>query len=200
MSILVAVRSLQINKLRSLGASKGSRVGSPKGSRGVFSVEFAFVLLLAMMLYALVGEILRLSMIDQALARATHLAARAVATAQTNSGCHALASDAINNDYAAPWLLDSNDDGTIAFHVATTATSSTPIAGTEVQLTISWDQDPADGIDFSDTVGNGCGDTGSWLRVRSRITVQPWFGLFRTWIAPEGIVMRHESWGRNNRL
>ena len=189
MSVLVDVKRLRINRLYSLGYSKGSR--------GIFSVEFGLALLVAMILFSLAGEILRLSMINQTLARATHLAARAVATAETNIGCHVRASNAVSNDYAAG-LLDSNDDGTVAVQVETAATTSAPVAGTEVQLAISWDQNPVDGIDFSDAVGSGCGDTGSWLRIRSRIAVRPWFGLFRVWAA-NGIVLRHESWGRNNR-
>ena len=192
MSVQVVIKQLRINRLRSLG-----RV---HGWRGVFSVEFALVLMTALALFAFIGEFLRLSMIDQTLARATHLAARAIATAPTSAGCHALASTAISADRAAAWLLDNNDDGTIVFDVATATGWPAAVDGTEVQLAVSWDQDPADGIDYSDTVGTGCGDTGSWLRVRSRIAVQPWYGLFRTWISAEGIVLLHESWGRNNRL
>ena len=158
------------------------------------------MLMIALTLFAFAGEVLRISMIDQTLARATHLAARAIATAPSSAGCHALANTAISADRASAWLLDSDDDGTIVFDVATATGWPVAVDGTEVQLTVSWDQNPADGIDYSDTVGSGCGDTGSWLRVRSRIAVRPWYGLFRTWIAAEGIVLRHESWGRNNRL
>ena len=168
--------------------------------RGLFSVEFGLTLLVAMVVYAFVGEFLRISLLDQVLARATHLAARAVAIAPTDFDCHARASNAISNDATSRWLLDSNDDGTIAFQVATATAWPVRVDGVEVQLAISWDQDPADGIDYADTTGTGCGGTGSWLRVRSRIAVRPWFGLFRTWVATEGIVLRHESWARNNRL
>ena len=191
MDVLIVVARLRAHGSQPLGGIKGCR--------GIFSVEFGLVLLIAMSLFALLGEFLRISMIDQTLARATHLATRAAATSPNNNGCQAAASRAITNDYASRWLLDSNDDGTISFHVATSATS-TPLANAEVQLIMSWDQDPADGIDYSDTVANGCGDTGSWLRVQSRIAVLPWYGLFRTWTGTDGIVLRHESWGRNNRL
>ena len=152
-----------------------------------------------MALFAFVGEFLRISLIDQTLARATHLAARAVATATSSTGCHTLASRAISNDGAAG-LLDRNNDGALSVDVETETGWPDPVAGTDVQLHISWDEDPSDGVDYSDTVGTGCGDAGSWLRVRSRIAVRPWFGPFRTMVSAEGIVLRHESWGRNNRL
>ena len=167
--------------------------------RGVFSVEFALVLFIAIALFAFIGEFLRISMIDQALARATHVAARAVSTATTTSGCHAIASNAIQNDRGSNWALDSNGDGTIAFHVETTTGWPDPTNAGEVLMVITWDDDPSDTVDWSDGVGTSCGDTDSWLRLRTRVSVRPWFGPFRAAV-PGGIVLRHESWGRNNRL
>ena len=170
-----------------------------KRMRGVFSVEFALVLFVAMAIFAFIGEFLRISMIDQALARATHVAARAVATATTSIGCHAVATAAINEDLPSNWALDSNNDGTIEFHVETADGWPDPANAGEVLIAISWDADPADAVDWSDATGTGCGGTDSWLRLRTRIAVRPWFGPFRAAV-PNGIVLRHESWGRNDRV
>lgn len=181
-------------------AGRFNAVGG-KRMRGVFSVEFALVLFVAMTVFAFIGEFLRISMIDQALARATHMASRAVATATTSVGCHAVATDAINEDLGSNWALDSNNDGIIEFHVETTDGWPDPTNAGEVLIAISWDTDPADagGVDWSDATGSGCGGTDSWLRVRTRIAVRPWFAPFRAAV-PGGIVLRHESWGRNDRI
>ena len=166
---------------------------------GVFSVEFALVLFVAMALFAFIGEFLRISLIDQALARGTHVAARAVSTATTSIGCHAVATDAMQQDQGSNWALDTNNDGTIDFHVETTDGWPDPTNVGEVLMTISWDNDPAGGVDWSDATGTACGDTDSWLRLRTRIAVRPWFAPFRAAV-PGGIVLRHESWGRNDRM
>ena len=179
---------------------KSNSCRTKKWQLGVFSVEFGLVMLIAIMLFAFVGEFLRISMVDQALATATHAAARAVATSPTGNDCHNLAGNAIQNARSAEWILDKNGDGTVAFDAVTG--TGWPMAGAaEITIAISWDDDPADatGVDWSDATGTNCGGTDSWLRVRTRIAVDPWFGLFRLAV-PNGIVLRHESWARNNRL
>ena len=167
--------------------------------RGVFSVEFALSLLFAMTLFAFIGEFLRISMINQALSRATHVVTQAVATAASATGCHTVASNALQQDSASNWALDSNNDGTIDVHVETAANWPDPTNVGEVLITISWDNDPSGGVDWSDAVGTGCGGSDTWLRVRIRIAVEPWFGPFRAAV-PNGIVLRHESWGLNDRI
>ena len=167
--------------------------------RGVFSVEFALSLFFAMALFAFIGEFLRISMIDQALSRATHVVARAVATTTSATTCHTVASAALQRDRASNWALDSNNDGTIDVHIETAAGWPDPINVGEVLIAISWDTDPAGGVDWSDAVGTGCGGGDTWLRVRTRIAVEPWFGPFRAAV-PNGIVLRHESWGLNDRI
>lgn len=172
--------------------------GSKRRQRGVFSVEFALTLFVAVALFAFIGEFLRISMIDQALARATSVAARAVAATPAANACRAAASDAIRRDAASNWALDSDNDGTIATHIEAATGWPDPSNAGEVLMVITWDDDPAGGVDWSDAAGTGCGGTDSWLRLRTRIAVQPWFGPFRA-ATPNGIVLRHESWAKNDR-
>ena len=166
-------------------------------AQGMFSVEFGLVTIIAIMLFALVGEFLRLSLFAQTLARATHSSARAVAALPANSGCVAAVSSAFAADSAGGWLFDANSDGTLAVGVVAADRWPTDDAN-EVQVTLSWDDDPSDGVDWGQAKTGQCGGTGSWLRVRSRVEVRPWFAPFRA-AAPNGLVLNHESWARNNR-
>lgn len=166
-------------------------------AQGMFSVEFGLVTIIAIMLFALVGEFLRLSLFDQTLARATHSSARAVAALPVNSGCVAAVSSAFAADGAGSWLFDANGDGSLAVGVVAADRWPTDDAN-EVQVTLSWDDDPSDGVDWGQAATGQCGGTGSWLRVRSRVEVRPWFAPFRA-AAPNGLVLNHESWARNNR-
>ena len=169
----------------------------PKNVRGMFAVEFGLIMLIALFLFALIGEFLRVSLYDQILARATHLSARAVAVLPVSSGCAAAVSEAFTNDGTARWLFDEDGDGSVS--VGVSVATGWPAAGSnEVQVAISWDDDPSDGVDWSEAVAGQCGGNGSWLRVRSRVAVRPWFAPFRA-VAPDGVVLSHESWARNNR-
>lgn len=182
------------------GLSGGRKRGSnapPKKARGMFSVEFGLITLIALTLFAVVGEFLRVSLYDQTLARATHLSAQAVGRLPVSSGCAAAVTNAFAADGTARWLFDANNDGTVT--VGFTTADGWPAAdANEVQVSISWDGNPTDGVDWSEAVAGQCGDTGSWLRVRSRLAVRPWFAPFRA-AAPNGVVLNHESWARNNR-
>ena len=182
------------------GLSEG-RIGrlasSHKRARGMFSVEFGLITLIALTLFAVVGEFLRVSLYDQTLARATHLSAQAVARLPVSSGCAAAVTNAFANDGTARWLFDENNDGTVTVGF-TTADGWPASDANEVQVSISWDGNPSDGVDWSEAVAGQWGDTGSWLRVRSRLAVRPWFAPFRA-AAPNGVVLNHESWARNNR-
>lgn len=169
---------------------------SRRRMNGAMAVEFSLLLLSIMALFAFVAEFLRFSLIDQALAKATHQSARAVVALPTASGCEAAVTDAFTNDPTASWLLDRNGDGTLDIRV-TTAGGWPAVAG-EVDVAISWDDDPANGVDWSDAAAGTCGGTGSWLRIRARTSILPWYGLFRP-LMPNGLTRTHESWGRNNR-
>lgn len=175
----------------------GGLASSHKRARGMFSVEFGLITLIALTLFAVVGEFLRVSLYDQTLARATHLSAQAVARLPVSSGCAAAVTNAFANDGTARWLFDENNDGTVSVGF-TTADGWPASDANEVQVSISWDGNPSDGVDWSEAVAGQCGDTGSWLRVRSRLAVRPWFAPFRA-AAPNGVVLNHESWARNNR-
>ena len=76
---------------------------------GAGMVEFVLVLIASLALLAPAGELLRLSLIDQTLARATHLAARGAGSDPDN--CVTAIRDAYEADAAARWLLDINGDG-----------------------------------------------------------------------------------------
>ena len=172
-------------------------------ARGAFTTEFALMLMAAIALFALVGEFLRVTLIDQVLATATKAAARRVASLTSTAGnnCANAVTSAFSEDANARWLLDRNNDGTLSVNVTTAATDIWPAANastSDVEVMISWDDDPDGGVDWSDAVAGECGGQGSWLRLRAQIAVPPWYGLFRP-LVPNGLVMRHESWARNTR-
>ena len=173
---------------RADGASGG------RHSLGSITVEFALVLTSSFALFAFVVELLRLSFIDQTLAWITHRSARAVATMPTDTGCEAVVKNTFQSVHHVVWLFDDNGDGEIA---GVAVRNGWPAPGVEeVQVAITWDESPYDGVD--DGLTGSCGDTGSWLKVRSAISVQPWFPPFRP-LAPNGLPLRHESWGRADR-
>lgn len=133
--------------------------------RGVIAVEFAMALLIVLPLAIAVGEFLRLSLQDQTLARATHLAARAAG--RDPAGCETAARDAFADDGMALWLFDRDGDGSIGFvHRAGPDGSATQ----EVRIDITADDgDVSNGIDFDQPV---CGNPGSLIRVRSVVSVR----------------------------
>ena len=166
---------------------------SVRRTGGAVAVEFALILTGSLALFAPAGEFYRLSLIDQTLARATHQAARAAATAGPDN-CRQAIGDAFQEDRAARWLLDRNDDGTVGI-VQGGEDWPDGSAGGEVQITVFGDSDLTDGVPFA-AVDTGCGADGGWIAVRARIVVWPWFGPLRAaW--PDGIRRQHESWARN---
>ena len=164
------------------------------------AVEFGLLLIPSIMLFAFVGEWLRFSMISQTLTRTTHLSARAVAAQSTATGCEDTVANTFRNDRTAVWLLDRNNDGVL--EVVVTTADGWPAATAEVDVAISWENDPNDAteteIAWDDAVAGRCGGTGSWLRLRARSAPRPWFGGFRP-LLPNGLPLSHESWARNNR-
>lgn len=167
--------------------------------RGAIAVEFAFLLFSVIALFAFVGEFLRLSLIDQQLARVTHLGARAVAGLRVSAGCEAEIRRVFTGDNIAAWLLDANNDNLLDVVVRTAAGWPDRTLGGDVRVNISWDDDPVDGLNWGDAILGGCGRTGTWLRIRSQTTVRPWYGPFRA-LAPAGLFLQHESWGANSRI
>lgn len=170
---------------------------------GSLTVEFALILLTAIALFALVGEFLRVSLVDQILRTATKSAARRVAAlgSTTGSNCNDAVTGAFQDDRNARWLLDRDDDGALTVNVTAASADLWPdvaASTSDVEVVISWDDDPDGGVDWSDGAAGDCGGRGSWLRLRAQVAVLPWYGLFRP-LAPNGLIVRHESWARNTR-
>ena len=176
------------------------KLASHQRMNGAMAVEFSLLLFSIIMLFAFCAEWLRFSLIDQTLARVTHLSARAVVALPTASGCEAAVTNTFTNDPTASWLLDSDNDGVL--DVAVTTADGWPAATGEVNLAISWEDNPNDAteaqIAWDDAAAGSCGGTGSWLRLRASAAALPWYGPFRA-LMPNGLTLTHESWGRNNR-
>lgn len=164
---------------------------SRRGAHGAVAVEYSVVLVASLALIAPAAEFLRLSFFDQTLARATHEAARAAAADPAN--CEAAVQRAFEADGAARWLFDVNDDGSIGIASGDDAWPDNSSAS-EVQVGVSWDADLSDGVSWP---GSGCGVAGSWIRVRARLSVQPWFGPVREMWSGGVVRRQHESWARN---
>ena len=167
---------------------------------GAVAVEFAIIMMGAMALFGPVGEFYRLSLFDQALAQATHQAARAVARDPAN--CEQAITDAFHRTGLARALLDLNEDGDVGIVFVDQSDPTIWPSGSsteEVQVTVVADNDLFDGTDWEIT--GGCGAAGSWnagnwIEVRSRIVVRPWFGPLRA-LWSSGIRRHQESWARN---
>lgn len=162
------------------------------------AVEFALVFLASLSLFGVAGEIYRISMIDQTLARATHLSAEAIAGLPNgNNDCEDTIKDVFNSDVGASWLFDRDGDDSVDIDFTYNANWPAVTLTDEIGVAISWDDDPESGVDWSDATSGSCGGDGSWLRLRSRFAVEPWFAPARPFW---GTMHRsHESWGRNNR-
>lgn len=143
----------------------------------MIAIEFALVLLVFLSFMTLVTEFLRVSLVDQTLARATHMGA--LAAGRDPARCSAAAQEAFASDRLAAWLFDRNDDGSIGFLSASGTPDGTP--SQEVRLTVAADDGSiANGIDFRDA--NGCGVGGSWIEVRATVPVRPRFRLGGTFL------------------
>ena len=186
-----------------LAASAASPTGCQRKSirrrsNGAMAVEFALVFLASLSLFGLAGEFFRISMIDQTLARVTHQSAEAVSGLPDGDvECENTIQRVFDRDVGARWLFDRNGDDTvnIVFSFGTTWPAVT--LSDEIGVAISWDDDPQTSVDWSDATTGSCGGDGSWLRLRSRFAIQPWFGPVRPfWGA---MYRQHESWGRNSR-
>lgn len=116
------------------------------------------------------GEFYRLSLSDQALARATHLAA--VAASRNPLVCEFAARNAFAEDSLAAWLFDRDDNGRLGFVSGQGPDGS---ADEEVRIDIVADNgDASDGVVFDQTL---CGASGSIIRVRAVVPVRLPFGL-----------------------
>lgn len=165
--------------------------------RGSYLVDFLLVMMGFLAVVVPLMEFLRLSLIDQALARATHRAALAV---QLNpADCESVIQAAFSNDGLAGWLLDANGDGTLAISIPTDRqTANGPLGNDEVLVVVDWD-DPSDGVCWQSS--SGCADTGcaaftkdhEWLQLRARIGPGTWSGV-QLW--PDGFERVHRSWAR----
>ena len=148
------------------------RLRARRGVRGAFAVEFVLVLMASMALFIPVGELLRISMFDQALAAATHQAARAAAAEPRNAEavhCRAAIAEAFQDNRLARWLFDRNGDGSVKVVSAAGGWPNGPTE--EVRVDVAADEDLYDGNDWE--VSLGCGEQGSWIRVQSRIVIRP---------------------------
>lgn len=163
-------------------------------------MEFALVFLASLSLFGVAGELFRISMIDQTLARVTHDSAQAISGLRDDGSaeCEDAIQTAFDTDVGARWLFDRNGDATvdIVFVYNTTAWPAVTLSD-EIVMAISWDDDPEADVDWGDAAAGSCGGDGSWLRLRSRFAVQPWFGPVRPFWGT--MIRQHESWGRNSR-
>ena len=158
---------------------------------GSVVMEFVLILMASLALFLPIGEMFRISMYDQALARATHQGARAAAADPAN--CETAIVEAFQADRLARWLLDLNNDSRIDI-VSRQSDWPEVSAGEEVQITVVADADLFDGDDWE--VAGSCGSAGSWIRVRSRVVIQPGFAALRL-LWPGGVRRQQQSWARN---
>lgn len=162
------------------------------------AVEFGLVFLASLSLFGLAGELFRISMIDQTLARVTHESARAIsALPDGDVECEETIQRVFDGNVGARWLFDRNGNDTVDIVFSYGNAWPAVTLSNEIGVAISWDDDPEASVDWGDAIIGSCGDDGSWLRLRSRFALQPWFGPIRPlW----GEMQRqHESWGRNTR-
>lgn len=152
---------------------------------GIIAVEYALVLVVLITFLSIATELYRVSLMEQTLARATHLGA--LAAGRDPTACEAAARQAFAGDRVAAWLFDTDDpDETIGFVSGTNPDGTT---NQEVAIEVMADNGSlADGVDFN--VAN-CGAPGSWIQVRATVRVRPRFELGGT------ILLRYDSWTTN---
>lgn len=139
----------------------------PARNRGAMALEYTLMLLLFLIVLSFAGEFCRISLFDQALARATHLAT--VAASQERDRCGQAFAEAFADDALARWLLDQDDNGSIEFQIGRVAPPG------EVLVVFSSDDGVvSNAVQFEQ--GNGCGAPGSWLDVRTFISIRTRFG------------------------
>ena len=157
--------------------------GRTPGPLGIIAVEFALTLLVLLPLAFAAGEFLRISVYDQTLARATHLAA--IGAGRDPGACELSARNAFAADDMAAWLFDRNDDGRIGF-VSGQGPDGT--AEQEVRIDIVADDgDLSNGVVYDQAL---CGVSGSMIQVRSVIRARMPFGIGH-------LAREHVSWALN---
>ena len=162
----------------------------PTRQRGAYAVEFLLVLVGSLSLFVPMAEFMRLSLFDQALARATHQAARAAASPQVVT-CQNRVTEVYqggDGETLIGWLFDANDDGQVDVRFE----DGWPAVGGEVRVAMSGS------ANAGGTVGpwswhTGCGPGGSVTVLRTRIVVPGW-SLFAQTLWPDGFAREHVSW------
>ena len=176
------VRSSAFGTTRRHGLLRCRGPESPRAD-GIIAVEFGLTLLVLLPLLFAVGEFYRLSMHDQALARATHVAARAAGS--NPSDCEQAVRAAFESVSLARWFFDQDNDGQIGFVSGNGPDGS---ADQEVRIDITSDDgDISNGVDFSEPQ---CGVAGSWIRIRAVVPVRSGFAL-------RNVLRQRESWALN---
>lgn len=141
------------------------------------------ILLVFFPLVFAVGEFYRLSLCDQALARATHLAARAAGGDPAN--CEQAVRTAFEDDFLAGWLFDRDDNGEIGF-VSGEGPDGSPEQEVRIEINAD-DGDVSNGVAF--TIPQ-CGTSGSWIRIRIVVPVRARFAF-------RDVLRQRVSWALN---
>ena len=146
-------------------------------------------------LFVPVGELIRISLFDQVLAEATHLAARAAASDPDNSEQQAC-QDAIRAAFPRArlaGLLDQDDSGVLDITFGDTGADPDPNApappAPDVEVEVEF-------MELLPTTGwsADCGTPGSLIRVTATIEVEPWSPAHLFW---DGVTRRAISLARN---
>ena len=173
---------------------------APRRARGQFAVEFVLMLMFAItVLFVPVGEMIRISLFDQVLAEATHLAARAAASDPANNdqqACQAAIQDAFPQARLAG-LLDQDDSGAVDITFGNTSANPDPNApapdpnapAADVQVGVQFKE-----LFAGDWTDDGCGTPGSLIRVIATIEVKPWSPAHLFW---DGVTRRAIGLARN---
>ena len=165
--------------------------GRAARQRGAYAVEFLIVLMGSLSLLVPMAEFLRMSLFDQALARATQQAARALASSTpANQGLPRVAGvfQPRAGETLIGWLLDLDGDGQVDVRDG----AGWPAAGVEVQVACSG----ADSLvgAMGSWAWGACGAPGGALTVvRARMVVPYWSGFTRT-VLGNGLAREHVSW------
>ena len=148
----------------------------PTTTCGAMALEFGLILVVLISLVVFVAELYRVALIDITLARATHRAA--LAAGRGGATCDAVFEHYfVRGDAPVGWLLDTNGSGSIEFVAGDTPGTA------DVSVDVAADNGViGDGVVFAP----GCGVPGSWIQVRTAVTIQTRFG-------PE-ITRRASSW------
>ncbi len=171
------------------GNGRSVVAGDAARQRGAYAVEFLIVLMGSLSLFVPLAEFLRISLFDQALARATQQAARAAASAPAGQ-CLARVTGVFQpraGETLIGWLLDLDGDGRVVVQDG----AGWPAAGSEVQVASSG------ASELGPTVGpwswGACGSGGALTLLRARMVVPYWSGFTRA-VLGNGLPREHVSW------